>query len=222
MWRFVLRENIPRYKALLEQAESDVERERFRQMLDRAETELRELEEASTPEIARLDAQLKYFSEHAVDEALKLHRAQFSTLQIYGEQREHLIILAQRNFRAPFLHHLSQMRPGDGSACGRCLAENAPAAIEDVNTDPAFEPHREAAHEAGFDAVQASPVRDGSGGLIAVLSTYFNAARRFSEDELYRMTYFADSIGGKLEKYLSIRPKSDIDPHPVTFRRILS
>lgn len=203
MWRFVLNENIRRYQALIGSTASEAERAKLKQMIADAKSELEDLEKASTPEIARLGASLKFFAERATDEALRLHSAQFATLQIYDETRAHLIILAQKNFRASFLHHLALMKPGDGSACGRCLADNAAAAVEDVNDDREFEPHREAANEAGFRAVQASPVRDGSGSLIAVFSTYFSMPQQFSDEDRRRMESFAASIAKRLEKYLS-------------------
>lgn len=202
MWRFVLKENLRRFDVLRKEAPTDADRENLRQLIEETEAELAQLEEESTPELARRDAALKFLSERAVDEALKRHRAQFGSLQIFDEVREHLIILAQRNFRAPFLQHLARMRPGDGSACGRCLAENAPAVIEDVNSDLAFEPHREAAREAGFQAVHAAPVQDRSGDLIAVLSTYYTAPQAFSEDELYQMASYARSVGPGLEGHI--------------------
>lgn len=204
MWRFVLRENIRRFEALLAKASAESDRQRLSRMLQQAEAELEELELASTAERAQLDAVLKSFAEHAVDEALKRNHAQFSTLQIYDDSREHLIILAQRNFRASFLHHLERMRPGDGSACGRCLEDSAPAAISDVSSDEAFRPHLSAALEAGFHAVHASPVPDGSGALIAVLSTYFATPQLFSGEALDKMARFAESIGPGLESRLRI------------------
>jgi GAF domain-containing protein len=202
MWRYVLKENILRFNALLGQAPNEDERAKLRQLVEQAEAELRELEEASTPDIARTDAALKFFAERAIGEAQKLSGANFSTLQIRDGSRERLVILAQSNFRAPFLHHLEQMRPGDGSASGRCIADNAPAAIDDVNSDPEFEPHRKAAKEAGFRAVQAFPVRNGSGRLIAVLSSYFSEPQSSAEADLSQTARFAESLGAELEKYL--------------------
>jgi len=202
MWRYVLNENILRFNALLAQARSESERAKLRQLIAQTEVDLRELEEASTPEVVRNDAALRFFAERAVGEALKLQAANFSTLQIYDPSRERLIILAQCNFRAAFLHHLEEMRPGDGSACGRCLADGAPAMIGDVNNDLEFEAHREAAREAGVQAVLACPARNGSGALIAVLSTYFSAPRQFSGQDVLQMSSFAASLGPELERHL--------------------
>ena len=203
MWRFVLRENIRRFQALLAKEEVGLKRNTLLRLLKDAEDELAELEQASTPAVARRDDALRFYAQQSVEQAVQLHAAQFSTLQIYDEAREHLIILAQKNFRAPFLHHLSMMKPGDGSACGSCLEMGAPAAVEDVKSDPAFEPHREPALKAGFEAVQASPVPGRSDALIAVLSTYFSTPRRFSANELNEMAQYAARIGPVLEKRLA-------------------
>lgn len=203
MWRFVLRENISRFQTLLAAEQSAEKRDTLRQLLREAEEELDELEQASTPLVAQRDDALSFYAQQCVDQAVRLHAAQFSTLQIYDEAREHLIILAQKNFRAPFLVRLSHVRPSDGSACGRCLESCTPAAVEDVKSDAAFEPHRGAALEAGFESVQASPVPGRSDALIAVLSTYFSRPRRFSEDELNAMARYAARIGPDLEQRLA-------------------
>lgn len=203
MWRFVLRENISRFQTLLANEQSAEKRVTLRQLLKEAEEELDELEQASTPLVAQRDDALRFFAENCVEQAVRLHAEQFSTLQIYDQARERLIILAQKNFRAPFLLHLSSVRPGDGSACGRCLETGAPAAVEDVKSNNAFQPHRRAALEAGFEAVHASPVADRSDALIAVLSSYFSRPRRFSECELTTMARYAARIGPDLERRLA-------------------
>lgn len=203
MWRFVLRENIRRFETLIPTARSDSERDKLRQLLDDAREELDELEQASTPAVVQRDLAFRFFAEHSVEEAVRLHAAQFGTLQIYDESRERLIVIAQKNFRAPFLYHLSQVKPGDGSACGRCLADGAPVAVEDVCRDAEFEPHRKAALEAGFEAVQASPVPSRAEALIAVLSTYFSAPRRFTPQQLDGMATYAARLGPTLERHLA-------------------
>jgi GAF domain-containing protein len=202
MWRFVLTENIRRFEMLIAQEESESRRERLRELIEQERAELNELERVSTPEVARRDAALKYFAEHSVDEAVRLHHSQFGTLQVYDETRESLFILAQRNLRAPFLVHLALVKPSDGSACGRCLQERRQAVIRNVSGDPAFEPHLKAAQEAGIQAIQACPVPDGAGELIAVLSTYFTTPQDFSHDQLDQIAKFAVSVGAGLEKHV--------------------
>jgi GAF domain-containing protein len=212
MWRFVLRENISRFRTLLATEQSAEKRGRLRKLLKEAEEELDELEQASTPLVARRDEALRFYADQCVEDAVRLHAAQFSALQIYDDARERLIILAQVNFQAPFLLHLSSVRRGDGSACGRCLETGAPAVVEDVKSNNAFQPHRKAALEAGFEAVHASPVTDRSEALIAVLSTYFTRPRRFSEDELSAMARYAARIGPDLERRLAAQRQLSIHP----------
>ena len=205
MWRFVLKENIRRLQVLAVREKSGAERQKLLQLVEEAKAELAEIDQASTPERARNDVALEYFAGRVVDDALELNGAQFGSLQIYDDSREHLMVLAQRNFRAPFLHHLALMKPGDGSPCGHCLADDTPAEVADVNVDQSFEPHRTAAREAGFQAVQAFPVRNGAGSPIAVLSTYFSDPRSFSRDDLHRMSIYTASVGSGLERHLTRR-----------------
>lgn len=212
MWRFVLRENIRRFETLMAKASSASEGEHLKGLLQQAKAELAELELASTPQLAREDEALKSFSERAADEAMTRSGAQFSTLQIYDATRDRLIILAQRNFRASFLHHLAGVRPGDGSACGRCLQDAAAAAIDDIRNDRDFGPHLAPALEAGIRAVQASPVTDASGELIAVLSTYFASPQHFSDEAIDRMCSYAGSIGRGLAERLRRSAPQDQQP----------
>ena len=56
--------------------------------------------------------------------------------------------------------------------------------IEDVETDPGYEPYREAAGSAGYRAVQSTPLVGRGGELLGVLSTHYRGPRRPSEREL--------------------------------------
>ncbi len=57
--------------------------------------------------------------------------------------------------------------------------------IEDTETDPLFEPHREAARVAGFRAVHCTPLVTHSGDVLGVLSTYFREPHYPSNRELH-------------------------------------
>lgn len=133
---------------------------------------------------------------------MRLHDAQFGNLQIFDESSGALIILAQKNFRKPFLDHFAVVRPTDGSACSRAIEGNNRVVIEDVFTDPVFEPHRHVAKEAGFQAVQSTPLRNGSGKLLGVLSTHFSMPRRFSDDEHMAADRHAVFVATSLERLL--------------------
>lgn len=203
MWRFLLKENIRRFRDQLAAAKSDTDREMLTRLLNDAEAELFELENNSTPDVAKNDAALKLFSERSIDEAMRLDGAQFGTLQIYDQRSEGLIILAQRNFRAEFLRPFILITPGEGSLSGRCFVEGRTIIVEDVNEDPNFKGRRELARQGGFKAVQSSPLIGRSGNVIGVLSTHFADPHRFSPDEISRIERFANSVGSGLEKRLA-------------------
>ncbi|HSR00629.1 MAG TPA: GAF domain-containing protein [Sphingomicrobium sp.] len=209
MWRFLLKENIRRFRNQLAEAKPDAQRETLARLLQEAEAELRELENSSTPEVAKNDAALKHFSERSIDEAMRLDGAQFGTLQIHDERSEGLIILAQRNFRAEFLRPFTLIKPDEGSLSGRCFVEGRTIVVEDVNEDPSFKGRRELAREGGFKAVQSSPLKGRSGKVIGVLSTHFADPHRFSHEDIGRIERFANSVGCGLEKHLAAQSRDD-------------
>jgi hypothetical protein len=65
-----------------------------------------------------------------------------------------LRIVAASGFGTEFLGYFAVV-DDDSSACGRTATERAQTVIADVNTDPAFAPHREIAAASGFRAVQS-------------------------------------------------------------------
>lgn len=183
MWRTILQDNIRHFRELLAAGRPEHNPETLQRLLIEAESEFEQLERASTHERARSDAVLRVFAETAIDDAMRLTQAQFGSLQIFDETSASLIILAQRNFRNPFLEHFAVVKLSDGSACARAGAGSERIMIENIATDPAFEPHRRVAEEAGFQAVQSTPLRDSAGKLIGVLSTHFSNTRCFSAGE---------------------------------------
>jgi hypothetical protein len=201
MWRFVLKENIRRFRVQIENETSAAKRDTLRSLLADAEAELAELESASTPEAIKGDARLAMFAEHAIDEAMKLHGAQFGILQVYDEGLCALQILAQKNFRAEYLRPFAFIDPDEGSVSGRCFKKGRTITVEDVNNDPSFEPRRQTATEGGFEAVQSSPLRSGD-LVIGVLSTHFTKPQQFSPRDVQRMDRYSSSIGAELHRYL--------------------
>lgn len=202
MWRAILEDNIRHFRELLAAKRPEHNADTLRRLLAEAEAELEQLERASTHERARSDAILRVFAETAIDDAMRLNQAQFGNLQIFDETSGSLIILAQRNFRNPFLNHFAIVKPGDGSACGRASVDSNRLVIEDIALDPAFESHLRVAIEAGFRAVQSTPLRDGSGRLLGVLSTHFSNPRCFSVDEHAMMDRHSAFVATTLARLL--------------------
>jgi GAF domain-containing protein len=123
--------------------------------------------------IARLSAAATF--ENAIqtilDDVIALHGAEYGTLQL--ATGDELVIVAQRGFFQPFLTVFRRVSKDDGSVCGRALGQGQQIVIKDVEADEAFTPFRKIAAEAGYRAVQSTPLITSSGVLLGVVSTHF-------------------------------------------------
>jgi signal transduction histidine kinase len=110
-----------------------------------------------------------------------------------------LEIVVQRGFKQDFLDHFSVVVE-DSSACGRALQRGERVIIEDVESDPGFEPHRQIAASTGFRAVQSTPLVSRSGEPLGMLSTHFRDPHRPSERELRLTDLYARQVAEMIER----------------------
>jgi transcriptional regulator with GAF, ATPase, and Fis domain len=127
--------------------------------------------------------ELQPLLEEVLSATIELQNADFGNVQLYNPQTQALEIVSQRGFQREFLDYFSSVRE-DGAACGRAMQRGERVIIEDVQTDPGFEPHRQIAASAGFRAVQSTPFFSRSGDLLGMLSTHFREPHRPSERDL--------------------------------------
>lgn len=125
-------------------------------------------------EAARLRGirQLGPLAEQALEKLLSLARAERGNVQLADPSSGALRIVAQHGFDEEFLDHFAVV-DDDRSACGRAASRGAQLVIDDVITDPAFEPHRQIAAASGFRAVQSTPLVDKAGRVVGVVSTHY-------------------------------------------------
>lgn len=131
---------------------------------------------------ARLTAtsDLRSLIDDVLDTVIELHAADFGNVRLYDKSTGALDIVAHRGFGKAFLEYAKSVKD-DASACGRALSHCERVIIEDVQTDPSFAPHRKIAAEAGFRAVQSTPLFNYAGEPLGVLSTHFRQPHRPSE-----------------------------------------
>jgi GAF domain-containing protein len=145
--------------------------------------------------------------------ALAVSAAERGNVQV-REPTGELRIAAQRGFTRDFLDHFAVV-DNDGSACGRAADKAAQTLIVDVNTDPAFEPHRTIAAASGFRAVVSTPLITDS-GLVGVVSTHFPRPHRVSAHELRSLQELGKIAGSALSRFpareLSALATADGDP----------
>jgi hypothetical protein len=199
---FVLRENIKRYRHLLEREQSDATRATISHLLAASEAELADLERASTHRFSRNDGVLKTVAEATLDDVLNVQHAQFGSLHFHDAAAGALVIMAQRNLPPVFLERFGFISADDGSSYGRCLTTGNGVYIENVLDDPLFEPHREIALSTGFRAMQSTPLRDWKGNLLVVLTTLFATAHRFATGERAAMDRDAGRLAPTFDRLL--------------------
>lgn len=210
MWRFVLQENIQHLRRQLAGSLPEAKRAVIEHILKDSETALRELEAASTHGAAMGNGELQRIARAMIDEAMRLHGAQFGNLQLYDERSRTLTIVEQRNFRKAFLDHFACVTADDGSACGQAMASSTRVIAGDVARDPSFNDHMPVLREAGVAAVQSTPLLGAKGKLIAVLSTHFAQPRSFSAGEIAAMDRQAAGIAQSLERSLAVLQRPDV------------
>jgi GAF domain-containing protein len=202
MWRFILRENIRDCRLRIAREASPDMRAVLAQRLGTLEAELEDLVALSTPDLVRRVPALGVIADRAIRDAMRLAGAQFAHLQIFDWNSDDLVILAQRNFRAPFLQHFAAIRDDGDRLCGRALAEGGPLTVADVATDPHFAAHRDVALAEGVRALQITPLRTARGDCLGVLSIHFGNPRAFVRNDLDRMIDHATAVADRLQPFL--------------------
>jgi PAS domain S-box-containing protein len=144
------------------------------------------------------NTELQPILEAILDAAIGLHNADFGLVQLCNTETGGLEVVAQLGFGNEFLEYVRDMRD-DTSACGMALQRQACVVIEDVETDPAFAPHRAIAAAAGFRAVQSTPFRDRSNKPLGIISTHFRRPHRPTEHDLRLTDLFARHAAAMIE-----------------------
>ena len=70
--------------------------------------------------------------------------------------------------------------------------------IVDVERDARFAPHREIAAGSRFRAVQSTPLVDGRGRLLGVISTHYRRPHLPSDRELALLAWYAEDVSAAL------------------------
>jgi PAS domain S-box-containing protein len=143
--------------------------------------------------------ELQPLLEEVLTATIALQDADFGNVQLYNPHTQALEIVSHRGFQQDFLEYFSRVHDSH-SACGRALQQQERVIIEDVHTDPRFEPHRPIAASAGFCAVQSTPLFSRSGESLGMISTHFRQAHRPSARELRLTDLYARQAAEMIER----------------------
>ena len=164
---------------------------------------------AETEALAKLNAlssrlwqspELREGLEEMLAATIELLGADMGNVQILDARRGVMAIEAQRGFERNFLDVFREVSLEDPSACGRALRTGQRIMIEDVETDETYAPLRPIARDAGYRAVQSTPLIGRDGSLLGMLSTHFRAAHRPTEQQLRRLDLYARQAADYIER----------------------
>ena len=147
-----------------------------------------------------------------LDDSIALLGAEYGNVQLpIGEE---LAVAAQRGLSTEFLNAFWRVRRDDASACGRALRLGVPVVIMDVEKDADFAVFLQDAKNAGFRAVQSTPMITANGNLLGIVSTHFanvHAPTSIEMQTLQRYGRVAAEYGYMLldESYASLAVKAE-------------
>jgi two-component system CheB/CheR fusion protein len=158
------------------------------------------LQQLSTRVAALTELESALFS--VLDTVVDLLDADLGYIQLYDSAAGKLRIAAQRGFGQSFLNHFAEIDASSAVASGRALATREPVIIEDIDKEPAFRLGLEWAIQAGFRAVQTTPLIVGDGKVVGMLSTHFRTPRQFSTHDLRLLTICARQAADSINIYM--------------------
>ena len=160
-------------------------------------TAMNRLHEFGTRLLKRTE--LQPMLEEVLDATMALLNADLGNVQLYNPQTHALEIVAQRGFQRDFLEYFSEVNEGTASG-GMALQSGERVIVEDVQTDPVFEPHRHIVAAAGYRAVQSTPLFARSGEVFGMISTHFRRPHRPSERELRLIDLYTIQAAEMIER----------------------
>ena len=151
-----------------------------------------------------------------LDDVVALHGAEFGTLQFPA--RGDLLLAAHRGFKPPFLKVFQRVSKDDGCVCGQALRRGCTVVVPDVEQDADFAAFRQAAREAGFRAVQSTPLLLRDGTLMGLVSTHFSRVHEPTRIEMQVLKEYGAIAAERLRHLLD---GGSLQSHAENMRRKL-
>jgi PAS domain S-box-containing protein len=134
--------------------------------------------------------------------AIALVGAAKGNVQIANPHAGTLSLVAHRGFEPDFLRAVASVSIEDaGTACGRAITGRAPVAIEDVETDEAYAPHRAIARQAGYRAVVSVPLFAADGSTLGAVTIHFPEPHRPTEQEMRRLQLYCRQASDFIQRF---------------------
>jgi len=133
--------------------------------------------------------------------AIEMQGTRLGNVQLLNADTGKLEIVAQQGFEPAFLEHFREVSVEDDSNCARALKSACRQVIEDLEADPDAGPEfRRVAAEAGYRAVQSTPLIGRDGTPLGMLSTHYPRPHRPSEREARTLDLYALQAADIIER----------------------
>ncbi|MGZ5060479.1 MAG: sensor histidine kinase [Usitatibacter sp.] len=140
-----------------------------------------------------------------LDTAVEAQEAHFGFIWLHEPATGRLVVRASRGFDAESLADFAAIVPGPGGgAAGNAFSRRSRWAIEDVESDAAFAPYRDAARRAGFRAVHSTPIVTRAGELLGVISVHYRQPRLPTRRDMQMADVCARHAADAIKAYLDI------------------
>lgn len=202
MRRFILRENIRRFEAMLEAEADPSRRETLSRFLSEARHELSRLEQIWlwTCPGGGVPDEIGMAVESALDAIIERADAQFGSVQLWNDNTQALHLLAHRNFAAPLAEQFAFVRVGAGTVYEAALAKRAAVIVEDVESDVQFKSVLSWTRPCGVRAIHTSPIFGNGGRFVGAFSTFYSTARILDAAQKNCFSTSADYLSELLQK----------------------
>lgn len=137
----------------------------------------------------------------ALDAAIALLHADFGNIQLYRAGM--LTIAAHRGFKPEFLDYFRRVEADDDTACACAMREGRAVVVSDIDADSKFMSLRPVAAEAGFRAVQSTPLVTTSGLFMGMLSTHFAAPHTPTTEDMTLLGAYATVVADTIQKLVT-------------------
>ena len=119
--------------------------------------------------------------QHVLDGAIGLQQADFGELQLLDQDTQELRMVAHRGLHPDLLERYGVLGTNKSTSRVRALGSRCMVQIPDVLEDAAYASLREVAAQAGYRAVQSTPLISRAGTTVGIISVYFRSPHSFDE-----------------------------------------
>lgn len=205
MRRFILRENIQRFEALLKNDASPSDRETLHKLLAEAKRELAWLEKIwlKTCPGESVSSEVGAAIECALDAIIERADAQFGAVHLWDDHTKTLHLLAHRNFDAHWAERFGLVRNGAGTVWDAAPTARSEIIIDDVEGDLRYASDLSWTRACGIRAIHTTPIFDGGSRLLGAFSIFYDRPRPIDAPQRRRNGHHAAYLGGLLQNIKS-------------------